>query len=164
MKKEKFLKLLGIIIVCQIFGSLGSIFTIPNIPTWYAGLTKPFFNPPNWLFAPAWTILFLLMGISLYIILESGVEKNNQKNGLKKKAIIFFIIQFFFNFLWSLLFFGLKNPLLGFIGILILIVFIVLTIIYFYKINKTAAYLLIPYIAWVCFATILNFSILLLNM
>lgn len=159
MEAKKILKLIGIIIVCQVFGSLGSIFTIPNIPTWYAGLVKPFFNPPNWLFAPAWTTLFFLMAIAIYLVLETKAKKE-----IKEKAIIFFIIQFFFNFLWSLLFFGLRNPLLGFIGIIILLPLIIITTIFFYQINKKAAYLMIPYIVWVSFATILNFSIMILNL
>jgi translocator protein len=159
VNNKKILKLLIMIIACEIIGSIGTIFTTPNIPTWYAGLIKPFFNPPNWLFAPVWTILFMLMGVSLYIISESDL-KNNFK---KKIAFAWFSIQFFFNVLWSLLFFGLKNPFLGFIGIIILWFSIITTIIYFYKINKKAAYLLIPYIIWVSFALILNYSIMILN-
>lgn len=160
MQKIKVFKLILIIIACQFFGALGSIFTIPNISTWYAELNKPFFNPPNWIFGPVWTLLFLLMGIAIFLILET---KNVDKNK-KKIAQVLFVVQFFFNFLWSLLFFGLNSTILGFIGIIILLPLIIATTISFYKINKKAAYLMLPYILWVFFATILNFSILILNL
>lgn len=161
MEKLNVLKLLLAIIACEIIGSIGAIFTSPNIPTWYASLTKPVFNPPTWGFAPAWTTLFFLMGISLYLIWTKNVKKDFE---IKKKiALIWFGIQFIFNVLWSFLFFGLRNPLFGFIGIVILWITIVITIYNFYKIDKNAAYLLIPYILWVSFASILNFSIMVLN-
>ena len=160
MKINQIGRLLFSIIICEIIGASGSIFTIPNIPTWYATLEKPFFSPPNWIFAPVWTTLFFLMGVSLYIILE-----NKDKKLIKQKniAIIIFGIQFFFNVLWSYLFFGLKSPLLGFIGIIVLWLSIITTIISFYKISKKSAYLLIPYLRWVSFALILNLAILLMN-
>ncbi|OQA31167.1 MAG: TspO/MBR family protein [archaeon ADurb.Bin336] len=158
MDSKKVLKLFALIILCEVVGSIGVIFTYPAIPTWYAFINKPFFSPPNWLFAPAWIILFLLMGVALYLILES--KSSNQKN----LAIILFAMQFFFNVLWSFLFFGLKSPLLGLIGIIVLWFSILATILSFYKISKKAAYLLIPYILWVSFATILNLAILLMNL
>jgi translocator protein len=160
MDIKKVLKLIFFVILCEIIGASGSIFTIPNIPIWYVNLAKPFFSPPNWIFAPVWTTLFLLMGISLYIIWENK-EKNLLK--IKKLAISWFSVQFAFNVLWSYLFFGLRNPFYGFIGIIFLWFSIILTIIYFYRINKKAAYLLVPYLLWVSFASILNFSIMLLN-
>ena len=160
MDVKKILKLVAFVILCEIIGASGSIFTIANIPTWYANLVKPFFSPPNWVFAPVWTLLFLLMGIALYIIWES-VEKKFKK--IRVLAISWFSVQFAFNVLWSYLFFGLRNPFLGFIGIILLWFSIIFTIIYFYRINKKAAYLLVPYLIWVSFASILNFSIMLLN-
>ena len=160
MDKLNFIKLIVAIIVCEIVGSIGAIFTAPNIPTWYAGLVKPFFNPPSFLFAPVWTALFLLMGIALYLV---WVNKEKIIIEKRKIALILFGVQFAFNVLWSYLFFGLRNPLFGFIGIVILWVTIVATIYYFYKVDKSAAYLLVPYILWVSFASILNFSIFLLN-
>jgi translocator protein len=117
-----------------------------------------FFSPPNWLFAPVWTIIFLLMGVSLFLVLET--KKSDQKN----LAIVLFAIQFFFNILWSFLFFGLRSPLLGLIGVIILWFSIVATILGFYKVSKKSAYLLLPYILWVSFATILNLAILLMNL
>lgn len=154
------LKLIIAIIACEVIGALGTIFTTPNIPNWYATLTKPFFSPPNWLFAPVWITLFLLMGVALYIIWV-----NSEKKLLKIKffAMSWFGVQFAFNVLWSFLFFGLRNPFLGFVGIVCLWFSIVATIIYFYKIDKKAAYLLIPYLLWVSFASLLNYFIFLLN-
>ena len=158
MNPKKLFKLFALIVLCQIIGASGSLFTIPNIPTWYAFINKPFFSPPNWLFAPVWTIIFLLMGVSLFLVLET--KKSDQKN----LAIVLFTIQFFFNVLWSFLFFGLRSPLLGLIGIIILWFSIVATILGFYKVSKKSAYLLLPYILWVSFATILNLAILLMNL
>lgn len=155
MKLNNIIKLIISIIICQLAGFIGSLFTSPSIPTWYAALNKPSFNPPNWLFAPVWTALYLLIGIALYL-----VWINKKRN---KSAITFFTIQLMLNSLWSLLFFGLKNPFLAFIEIIILWSFILLTMISFYKISKPASYLLIPYILWVSFAALLNFSIWLLN-
>jgi tryptophan-rich sensory protein len=119
-------------------------------------LNKPSFSPPNYLFAPVWTALYILMGIALYLVWINGYKKH-------KKAIIVFGIQLGLNLLWSILFFGMRNPLLAFIEILLLWSFIVYTIILFYKTSKTAAYLLTPYILWVSFASVLNFFIFYLN-
>lgn len=160
MDFRKIAKLIIAVILCEVVGASGTIFTAPNIPTWYAGLVKPFFSPPNWLFAPVWTLLFLLMGIALYLIWEKKEKIFKEK---RKVALGLFGIQFVFNVLWSFLFFGLKNPFLGFVGILLLWISIVLTIMAFYKVDKKAAYLLIPYILWVSFAGILNFAIMMLN-
>jgi len=160
MNKEKALTLIFFIIACEVIGSIGSIFTIPNISTWYAALAKPFFSPPNWLFAPAWGTLFLLMGIALYLVWESKGKKIVQE---RKIALSWFTIQFALNVLWSFLFFGLRSPFFGFIGIVFLWFSIIITIFSFYKVNKNAAYLLIPYILWVSFAAILNYSVMVLN-
>ncbi|MGB3345786.1 MAG: TspO/MBR family protein [Candidatus Humimicrobiia bacterium] len=159
MKRIKILKLVISILVCQVAGLIGSLFTLSSISTWYAQLEKPTFNPPNWVFAPVWTLLFLLMGISLYLIVSKGVE-----NKKVKTALSIFVIQLTLNMLWSFLFFGLQSLLYAFIEIIILGLAILLTIISFYKISKTAAYLLLPYVLWVSFAAVLNFSILILNL
>ena len=153
---NKYLKLIISLIIPQLAGGIGSLFTSPSISTWYATIAKPSFNPPNWIFGPVWTTLFLLMGISLFIVW-------NEKSKLKKKAITVFGIQLGLNTLWSILFFGLHSPLTAFIEIIFLWAAILLTIIYFYKISKPAAYLLIPYILWVSFAAVLNISIVFLN-
>ena len=150
----KFLPLVVSIVICQVAGLIGSFFTMPAIATWYATLAKPTFTPPNWIFGPVWTILFLLMGISLYIIWSHKANKT---------ALIFFSIQLVLNILWSILFFGLKSPLLAFGEILILWCAILITIIRVYPMSKFAAWLLMPYIAWVSFAAILNFTVYLLN-
>lgn len=152
--KKKMVQFILSILICLSAGFIGSLFTTPNIPLWYSTLQKPTFSPPNWLFAPVWTTLFILMGISLYLILQ---KKNNNK------ATFIFTIQLILNIAWSFSFFELQNPLYGLINIFLLLVFIILTITNFYKINKISAYLLLPYLAWVCFATILNFSLYRLN-
>lgn len=150
-------KLVISIIITVGLGSLGGIFTVSEIPNWYAGLNKPFFNPPNWLFGPVWTLLYILMGISLYLIwkLSSSEERT--------RAIWLFSIQFVLNFFWSIIFF--KYHLLGwaFVEIMAMWVFILLTILQFKQLSSWAAYLLMPYLLWVSFATILNASIWWLN-
>lgn len=139
-------------------GFIGQIATGPAIDTWYATINKPFFNPPNWIFGPVWTLLYFLMGVSLYLIFVDKTKKEK-----KKKAIYLFLTQLGLNSLWSILFFGTQNPLLAFLEIVILWIVILLTIVEFKKINKVAAYLLVPYILWVSFASLLNLAILLLN-
>ncbi|MBU4016718.1 tryptophan-rich sensory protein [Patescibacteria group bacterium] len=153
-----FSKLIISVTVCELIGLLSTPFTISSIPTWYAGLIKPFFSPPNWIFAPVWTTLYFLMGVSVYLIWRKGIE-----NKEIKIAIYYFITQLFFNFFWSIFFFGLRLPLVAFIDIIVLLAAIVLTMMKFYKISKVSLYLLIPYLLWVSFATILNMSIVLLN-
>jgi len=151
---SKALKLIISIFVCQGAGVIGSLFTSPTISTWYATLQKPSFNPPNWIFSPVWILLFLLMGISLYLMWEKGFE-----NKKAKTAFFIFGVQLILNILWSILFFYLQSPLYAFIEIIILWLAILLTIISFYNISKPAAYLLLPYILWVIFAGYLNYSI-----
>jgi translocator protein len=160
MKKSRInpIKLISSLIICLLAGFIGSFFTSSSITTWYLTLNKPFFNPPNWLFGPVWTILYLMMGVSLYIIWDKGIN-----NKISKIAISLFFIQLTLNVLWSIIFFGLKSPLFALIEIIFLLIFILLTIIYFYKISKFASYLLVPYLMWVSFATILNFAIYYLN-
>ena len=151
-------KLLASILVCELAGILATPFTITAIPSWYSALNKPFFSPPNWIFAPVWTILYFLMGVSLFLIWQKGF-----KNKKSKEALYFFAVQLFLNFIWSILFFGLRSPILGLIDIIALWGVIAITIIKFYKISKPASYLLIPYLLWVSFASFLNLSIVLLN-
>lgn len=126
--------------------------------SWYATLNKPFFTPPSWLFGPAWTVLYILMAISAILIWRKGLKKKNVREALK-----IFAIQLILNLSWSPVFFGAKNILLALFIILVMLVFIVKTIRAFGKIDKTAAYLLYPYILWVSFATVLNFSVWYLN-
>lgn len=130
--------------------------TIQSITDWYQYLNKPSFNPPNWIFGPVWTLLYLMMGIAFAMIWHS---RHPQKN----KAMLLFAIQFVFNLAWSFLFFNCHLLGIAFIEILLMGCFIALTINSFYKINKLAAYLLIPYLCWVSFAAVLNGAIWFLN-
>ena len=158
MKKKDLLKLIISLVICQLAGIIGSLFTSPSIPTWYASLEKPSFNPPNWVFSPVWISLFVLMGISLFLLWRNILE--DQK---AKIAILFFAIQLVLNMFWSVIFFGLKSPFFAFIEIIFLWVAILLTILKSLKVSKAAGALLIPYILWVSFAAVLNFSIWSLN-
>ncbi len=155
------LNILFWIVISLIAGGIGSFFTTPAIPTWYAALTKPFFSPPNWIFAPVWTLLYILMGIAMGLITNTKVKKKDHK--LKKKAYTLFCSQLILNSLWSIFFFGLKLPALALIEIILLLVLIILTTKTFAKIKKETGYLLYPYIAWVSFATVLNAGIVILN-
>ncbi len=155
---KDFSKLIISVVGCEVVGLLSTPFTIASIPTWYAGLIKPSFSPPNWIFAPVWTILYFLIGISVFLVWRKGI-----KNKEIKIAIYYFSAQLFFNFLWSVIFFGLHMPLFAFIDIIALLVAIVLTMMKFSRISKTALYLLIPYLLWVSFAAVLNGAIVLLN-
>lgn len=158
LKKISWAKLIIAILICQLAGIIGSIFTSSSVDTWYQTLSKPSFTPPGGVIGTVWIILFILMGISLYIVWNKGTKKKNVKN-----ALWIFGIHLIFNILWSVLFFGLKSPLLAFIEIIILWFLILATILSFYKISKISSYLLIPYILWVSFASYLNLSILRLN-
>lgn len=156
--KDNYWFLLLFIILAQSAGFLGSLFTFSAIPTWYATLEKPFFSPPNYLFGPVWTTLYTLMGISAYLVYR--------RYQFGKKAKLFWQVywtQLILNTLWSILFFGFKEPGLAFVEIGALWYFIVRTIQEAKRLNKTAMYLLYPYLAWVSFASLLNLAIYLLN-
>lgn len=144
------------IVIPQLVGILSSYYTISAIPTWYATLNKASFNPPNFIFGPVWTILYLLMGISLYLVLVKKVKLNSL-------AVKMFSLQLFLNFMWTFIFFGLKNPALAYIEMVVFWLSIFFTIKLFHKISKNAAYLLFPYLLWVSFASLLNLSVILLN-
>ncbi len=181
MDYSKFIKLLFCIIICELAGLVGSYYTIPKINSWYKGLNKPFFNPPSWIFGPVWTVLFVLMGISLYIVWQNKWEpknkinfKNNKKpNALSQKflsgswkklnIVLIFVIQLGLNILWSAIFFGKQAPGAAFFELLMLWFAIIFMIVNFYRVSKMAAWLLIPYILWVSFAGFLNFLIWILN-
>jgi tryptophan-rich sensory protein len=151
MKKLNVKRLFLSILLCLSAGIIGSLFTFSAIPTWYATLSKPSFSPPNWIFGPVWTTLYILMGIAMYLVWK------------KKRSLKLFLIHLGFNAGWSIVFFGLHSILGGMVVIIILWSFIFLLIKDFYRINRVAAYLLLPYLAWVSFASFLNFSLLLLN-
>ena len=152
------IKLTISILACLILGGLSGISTTSAITGWYSTLIKPSFNPPNWIFGPVWTLLYILMGISFALIWNKGIEKKEIKN-----ALGIFVFQFLLNLVWSFLFFGMQNPAIAFIDIVILWLAIILTVKKFLPIDKAAAYLLIPYLLWVSFASLLNISIWYLN-
>ena len=151
-------KLIVSVVACQCAGLIGSAFTTKAIPTWYATLEKPVFTPPNWLFAPAWGTLYLLMGIAACIIWRRGLV-----NIQVKRALLIFLVQLILNALWSVVFFGFQAPLYGFIVIVGLWIAILFTILEFSRISTAAMVLLLPYIIWVSFAAVLNASIWILN-
>jgi translocator protein len=157
-RKVNVSRLLISVIICQLAGAIGSIFTSSSLESWYLLLEKPAFNPPSWVFFPVWTTLYTLMGISLYLVWEKGLHQREVKLG-----IFLFGLQLGLNTLWSLLFFGLKSPYYAFLEILVLWLAILLTAIQFWKVSKTASVLLIPYILWVSFAALLNYQIWVLN-
>lgn len=139
-------------------GFVGSLVTTPAIPGWYAGLEKPSFSPPDWVFMPVWTVLYILMGISLFLIVRDGIGTT-----AKRTATVLFAVQLALNMLWSFLFFGLRSPEAGLAGIVALLIAIFATALSFRKISQTAALLLVPYICWTSFAMILNAIVALLN-
>lgn len=156
---NKITRILAVVVTCLAIGYFSGIVTRSSIDTWYPTLIKPSFNPPNWVFAPAWSLLYLLMGVAAGLVWDRiEYEKEVVKN-----ALVFFAIQLALNALWSYLFFGLMNPLLALIEIFVLWLMIYETLLKFIKINKVAGYLLVPYLLWVSFATILNASIWWLN-
>jgi benzodiazapine receptor len=158
MKVRDIWKLVVSIAASLAAGAIGSVFTRSAIPTWYATLQKPSFNPPNWLFAPVWTFLYILMGIAAFLVWRKGVG-----NRQIRMALIVFLIQLILNALWSVVFFGLESPLYGLIVISILWVAILFTVLQFFKISRVASVLMWPYLLWVTFAAALNSSIWLLN-
>ena len=144
--------------LCFIAAGVGSFFTFAAIPTWYTGLTKPLFTPPNWLFGPVWTVLYSCMAVSLYLSWTS--TKRVQQ---RRKGELYFYLQLMCNTLWSIIFFGMRNPAaaLGVIVALWLLIFF--TIREFIRINRVTVFLLTPYLLWVSFAAVLNLFIVLLN-
>lgn len=158
MKSGNVVKLIVSILVCQIAGVIGGVFTASSVETWYATLSKPAFNPPNWLFSPVWITLYALMGIALFLVWRRGFPAEGVRS-----AISLFAVQLGLNTIWSILFFGLQWPLIAFIEILVLWGFILITLLKFAKISKAAGFLLVPYLLWVSFASVLNFFLWYLN-
>ena len=143
---------------CLLVGAIGAYATAVGVDNWYPKLNKPAFNPPNWLFGPVWTLLFILMGIAAGIVWHKGFYHK-----WVQTALYHFGFQLLLNAAWSVLFFGLQQPLWALLNIIALFVMILLTIKWFKVVNKTAAYLLVPYALWVAFAAVLNFEIWRLN-
>lgn len=157
-EKNSVFRLLASVIICQFAGVIGSVFTASSLESWYFLLERPPFSPPSWVFFPVWTILYTLMGVSLYLVWEQGLQQKEVKTG-----VFLFGLQLGLNTLWSFLFFGLKSPYYAFLEILMLWAAILLTMIQFWKVSKAASLLLIPYILWVSFAALLNYQIWVLN-
>jgi translocator protein len=153
-----FWKFMIAILICEAVGITSGLLSQNEINTWFRTLNKPAWNPPAYLFGPVWTTLYFLMGVSLWLVWKTNAPEN-----YKRSAVIIFVIQLFLNFWWSLLFFKLHSPWLAFIDIVLLLISILFTIYYFSGISKLAAWLLVPYIAWVSFATILNYTIWSMN-
>lgn len=158
---NKYTRILIVVVTCLAIGYFSGMATQSSIKTWFPTLIKPSFNPPNWVFAPVWSMLYIMMGIAAGFV-WNRMEASKDKE-LVKKSLIFFAIQLGLNALWSVLFFGLRNPMLALIEIVLLWLMIYETYIKFSKIDKIAGYLFLPYLAWVSFATILNASIWWLN-
>ncbi|MFA6428106.1 MAG: tryptophan-rich sensory protein [Candidatus Buchananbacteria bacterium] len=158
MEKKDYFKLFIALLIPQVAGWIGAIFTTPAITGWYTGLNRPVLAPPNWLFGPVWTILFILMGLAVYLIWQKDHQSQTAKI-----ALSVFALQLVLNTLWSIIFFGLHNPAVALVEIAFLWLAILVTIIYFAKISKSAAWLLVPYILWVSFASYLNYSFVVLN-
>ncbi|HOW34127.1 MAG TPA: tryptophan-rich sensory protein [Methanoregulaceae archaeon] len=150
--------LIGSVLLCNCAGLLGSLFTTTGPGSWYSTLIKPAFNPPAWIFAPVWTLLYILMGISLYLVIMEGMKGRDVRIPL-----LVFTIQLILNLLWSYAFFGLESTFFGLLVIILLWISIVATMILFYPVRKAAAWLLVPYILWVSFATLLTYTIYSLN-
>jgi tryptophan-rich sensory protein len=159
MKINNTLKLIVAVVVSELAGIIGSVYTMPAIQSgWYAGLVKPALNPPALVFGPVWTVLFALMGIAAFLVWKKGLDRKDVKI-----ALGIFVGQMVLNTLWSIIFFGLHSPGGALIEIVFLLLAILATIIAFAKISKPAAWLLVPYILWVGFAAYLNLAIWMLN-
>ena len=156
---QKILRISTVVVTCLVIGYFSGMVTRESITTWYPTLIKPSFNPPNWIFAPVWSLLYAMMGIAAGLVWN----RIDFMRELVKKALIFFAIQLALNALWSYLFFGLHNPLLALVEIVLLWLMIFETYLQFKKIHKVASLLLLPYLAWVSFAAFLNASIWWLN-
>ena len=157
-KKLDMAMLVLFVLVSELAGIVGSIFTVSSIPTWYATLEKPAFSPPNWVFGPVWTTLYFLMGVAAYLVWAEGIEKKGVRGALK-----IFGAQLGANAAWSAVFFGMRNPMAAFFVIIVLWALIIETTREFYRISRWAGIALAPYILWVSFAAILNLAIWMLN-
>lgn len=154
-RRGQFLVLLGFIALVLVLGFLAGQVTTPNIPTWYAGLAKPSFNPPNWIFAPVWTALYILMAVAAWRVWRIS--------GWQSKGLALWLIQLTLNVAWSFLFFGAHNPGVALADLAVLWLAIIATIAVFWRADRLAGILLVPYLAWVSFAGVLNYWIWQLN-
>jgi tryptophan-rich sensory protein len=157
MTKTLTLKFLISILLPLSLGAIAGMFTSQSVPEWYATLNRPSFNPPNWIFGPVWTTLYILMGTSFFLIWKQEASK------VRNRAILIFLLQLILNFAWSFIFFYFKMIGLALVEIILLWISIVMMLIVFYKIKPIASYINIPYLLWVSFATVLNASYYILN-
>ncbi len=157
-KLREVVRLVVSIVVCQLAGGIGAIFTTPAIPTWYASLNKPAFNPPNTVFFPVWTTLYTLMGIAAFLVWRQGLRERTVR-----VALGIFAVQLVLNTVWTIIFFGQQSLFGALIAIVFLWIAIVVNIVTFWRISEVAGALLIPYILWVSFASLLNYSVWMLN-
>jgi benzodiazapine receptor len=158
MSGPHLLKLLACLVLVFAAGGIGALATNRATTTWYQGLKKPSFNPPEWLFGPAWAVLYLLMAVAAFLVWRQGLGTAGVK-----LALAVFLVQIVLNALWSVLFFGLRSSLAGLVDIVFLWLAILATIVLFFRVSVAAGVILLPYIAWVSFAAILNAAILRLN-
>ena len=155
---QRIIKILIAVGVCLVVGLMAGFATQTSVHDWYVHLNKPAFTPPNWLFAPVWFVLYVLMGVAAGIVWGKGFH-----HIWVKTALYHFGFQLLLNAMWSIVFFGLKKPFWGLMVIITLAILIVLTIRWFKVVSKKAAWLLVPYLLWVCFATALNYKVWELN-
>lgn len=156
--KNRIVGIIFWVLLCQLVGVAGSVFTSQGLEPWYAGLQKPSFNPPNWIFGPVWTLLYALMGIAAYLVFR----QNGKVPGVRK-AIRLFLVHLIFNFTFSFSFFYMESTLLGLINIAVVWIMIIWVMAWFYPINKVATWLLVPYLLWVSYASVVNFALWWLN-
>lgn len=156
MKKDWW-KLVVTLLASFMAAAIGSLFTFSSIPTWYAGLHRSILTPPNWVFGPVWTLLYILMAVAAFLVWRK-IEKPEARQGL-----IFWGEQLVLNAVWSIIFFGQHQIILGFVTIVILWLIILINIIWFFRVSRAAGWLMIPYVLWVSFASILNYSVWLVN-
>lgn len=154
--------LLGFVALCLIVGGVGSLLTTPNLEPWYASLAKPSFNPPNWVFAPVWTTLFLFMAYAIWRIWQVPAQPMERARQ-RVRAIWAFGVHLVLNLAWSAAFFFAQSPALGLVAILIFGLSVATVMVLFFKLDRLAGLLFVPYLLWVLFATLLNLSIFLLN-
>ncbi|WP_435157517.1 TspO/MBR family protein [Haladaptatus sp. DFWS20] len=157
-QRRPFATATGVVVACVLLGAAGGLITAPQIEAWYLTIEKPAFTPPNWVFGPVWTLLYALQGVAAWLLWRAGVD-----NRTVRRALGLFVIQFILNLAWSPAFFGLESPLLGLIVIIPLWFAIVGTIAISWRVDRRASLLLSPYLAWVSFATALNYTIWMLN-
>lgn len=144
--------------ICEAVGIIGGLATASSVSTWYSTLQKPSFTPPDWVFAPVWTLLYALMGVAAYLVWRIGWRQRRVK-----VAIAAFIVQLALNLLWSILFFALRSPGIAMIDILLLLIAIVVTGVLFYRLRPLAGWLMAPYVLWVAYASMLNGAIVARN-